>query len=171
MDQIILADKDSHGPVFRALFLEYLKWGTLRINQEYGVVFSAEDTIEQDMVSLDKFMPPKGRLLLAFVDGSAAGVACLRELGNNTSEVKRMYVRPEYRGRGVGRALLQKLVEEAAAIGYTRLRLDSARFMKEAHRLYRSAGFSEIEPYEGSEIPKEFHTYWVFMEKQLVPDL
>ncbi len=167
MTQIILVDKSRHRPVIRALFLEYLRWGASRVNQEYGLGFSAEDMIEQDMLSLDKFMPPKGRLLLAYVDGTPVGVACLKELGNNTGEVKRMYVRPEYRGRGIGRALLEKLIEEAIEIGYDRLKLDSARFMQEAHHLYRSMGFTQIEPYEGSEIPQEFRSHWVFMEKYI----
>lgn len=168
MAQIIIADKAQHTATIHDLFLEYLNWGTSRVNQEFGLGFSAEDTIEQDMVSLDKFMPPKGRLLLAFVEDSPVGVACLKELTRNTGEVKRMYVRPVFRGRGVGRALLQKLIDEAIGIGYTCLRLDSARFMTEAHHLYRAMGFSEIEPYEGSEIPKEFRSHWVFMEKHFV---
>lgn len=78
-----------------------------------------------------------------------------------------MYVRPEARKRGPGRALLKQLLEEAHQIGYERIRLDSARFMKGAHQLYQSAGFYEIEAYEGSEIPKEFQDHWIFMEREL----
>jgi GNAT superfamily N-acetyltransferase len=78
-----------------------------------------------------------------------------------------MYVRPEARQRGLGRALLNRLVEEAGQIGYERLRLDSARFMKAAHQLYGTIGFREIEAYPGSEIPQEFQTHWIFMEMEL----
>lgn len=78
-----------------------------------------------------------------------------------------MYVRKEYRGSGIGRTLLGKLIEKAKEIGYPRIRLDSARFMHAAHSLYRSSGFYEIDPYPESEIPGEFQSNWVFMEKAL----
>jgi hypothetical protein len=58
-------------------------------------------------------------------------------------------------------------LEQAHQIGYERIRLDSARFMVEAHQLYRTSGFREIEAYEGSEIPKEFQNHWIFMERDL----
>ena len=79
-----------------------------------------------------------------------------------------MYVRPKARKRGLGRALLNELLEQSHQIGYQRVRLDSARFMSEAHQLYRTSGFREIEAYEGSEIPKEFQSHWIFMERDLL---
>ena len=91
----------------------------------------------------------------------------MKRLREDIGEIKRMYVRPQYRGRGLGRALLETIIEEAEEVGYPAVRLDSARFMKEAHALYRSAGFSEIDPYPESEMPSEFQKHWVFMERQL----
>jgi GNAT superfamily N-acetyltransferase len=91
----------------------------------------------------------------------------MRKLGKDMGEIKRMYVRSAIRRRGVGRALVRRLLDEAHAIGYQRIRLDSARFMKQAHALYRSFGFREIEPYEGSEIPKEFQVHWIFMGRDV----
>ena len=78
-----------------------------------------------------------------------------------------MYVRPAFRRKGIGHALLKALVSAASELGYSRIRLDSGHFMKEAHSLYKSAGFKEIERYPGSEVPEE--TIWrcVFMEKDL----
>ncbi|MDQ3396189.1 MAG: GNAT family N-acetyltransferase [Deinococcota bacterium] len=67
----------------------------------------------------------------------------------------------------MGRALLEALLDEARQLGYICVRLDSARFMKSAHALYRAVDFYEIEPYEGSEIPKEFQSHWIFMEKRV----
>ena len=116
---------------------------------------------------LDKFLPPGGRLLLVRCDGQMAGIACMKGLDPETGEIKRMYVRPANRRRGVGRALVRRLLAEAQAIGYRRVRLDSARFMVAAHALYRSLGFREIEPYEGSEIPKAYQAHWVYMERDL----
>jgi GNAT superfamily N-acetyltransferase len=87
--------------------------------------------------------------------------------GDRTGEIKRMYVRPDFRGQGIGRALLEALLAEARPAGYRRVRLDSGPFMKAAHALYRRVGFHEIAPYPESEIPVAFHEQSVFMEKQL----
>ncbi len=76
-----------------------------------------------------------------------------------------MYVREPFRRQGVGRVLLHALMERAAALGYSQVRLDSAGFMHEAHALYRSAGFQEIAAYPESEIPAEFQAHWILMEK------
>jgi ribosomal protein S18 acetylase RimI-like enzyme len=79
-----------------------------------------------------------------------------------------MFVRPAFRGKSIGRALVDELIAEACQMGYQRICLDSARFMMAAHALYRSVGFEEVSAYAGSEIPKEFQAHWVFMEKTLV---
>ncbi len=71
--------------------------------------------------------------------------------------------------RGIGRALVEAAIQEMRTAGYSTLRLDSARFMTEAHAVYRSAGFHEIAPYAESEIPEEFRIHWIFMELSL-PD-
>ena len=119
------------------------------------------------MQNLDKFYPPEGKLLLAESDNQLAGIACLRKIKEDICEVKRMYVREEFRGTGIGRTLLDKLIEAAKESGYPRVRLDSARFMSTAHSLYHSSGFREIEPYPESEIPEEFQPNWIFMERVL----
>ena len=167
MIEIIRAQEHVHAPRIRELFWEYLQWANARINEEFGVNFDIATMLERDMVELAKFLPPSGRLLLARCNGQMAGIACLRKLGKDIGEIKRMYVRSAIRRRGVGRTLVRRLLDEAGAIGYQRIRLDSARFMKEAHALYRSFGFREIEPYEGSEIPKGFQVHWIFMERDV----
>src|SRR6266498_1632935 len=167
MIPIIIANKEQHARPIRELFWEYLQWGNVKLDEEFGFQFDIATMLEEDMNTLDKFMPPKGRLLLGYVEDQPMGIACLKVLTKTIGEVKRMYVRPQARNRGLGRALLNRLLEEAHRIGYERVRLDSARFMTEAHKLYRSAGFHEIEAYEGSEIPKEFQNHWIFMEMEL----
>ena len=82
-----------------------------------------------------------------------------------------MYIRPNYRGRGIGKKLLEYLFQEATIIGYRCTRLDSARLMDVAHSLYRPFGFRDIDPYPDSEIPKEIQEHWVLMEKTLLIDL
>ena len=151
----------------RELFWEYLQWANERLSQEFDVNLDIASMHEQAMAELEMFLPPYGRLLLATEGSQAAGIACLKRIREGMGEIKRMYVRPEFRGQGIGRVLLEAHIAEAQQIGYQTLRLDSTRFMKAAHSLYRSAGFQEIEPYPESEIPPEFHRHWVFMEKQL----
>jgi GNAT superfamily N-acetyltransferase len=144
VSRIYQVQSDEERAHARELFWEYLQWANSRVNEEFGVDFDIQSVLEQDMLELEKFSPPHGRLLLAEYEGQVAGLACMRRIRENIGEIKRMYVRPEFRGKGIGRALLERLVDEAREIGYPRIRLDSARFMKEAHSLYRSTGFQEI---------------------------
>jgi GNAT superfamily N-acetyltransferase len=167
MSRIYQIGTDEDRVHVRQLFWEYLQWGNARVNEEYGIRFDIESWLEQDMLELDKFLPPHGRLLLAEYEGQVAGLACMQRIRGDIGEIKRMYVRPAYRRKGIGRALVQHLIAEAREIGYPRVRLDSVRFMKAAHSLYRSVGFQEIEPYPESEIPEESRQHWIFMELQL----
>jgi GNAT superfamily N-acetyltransferase len=155
------ADPIRDLAVVRDLWNDYLVWVNAGLEEHYGFSFDIGEILERNVADLAPFQPPHGRLLLA----DDVGVGCLRSIGDDVGEIKRMYVRPEARGTGLGRSLLGALLEAADTAGYERVRLDSVRFMEAAHKLYRSAGFKEIEPYEHSEIPPEFWDYWVFMER------
>jgi GNAT superfamily N-acetyltransferase len=152
----------------KELFTEYMHWVHLNLNQEYGIEFDVDDKVAQDMTELGMFMPPDGRLTLVTLESELVGLGCLRKTGEEIAEIKRMYVRPGFRGRGIGRELLEHLFGEAELLGYKKIRLDSARFMDVAHSLYRSFGFKDVEPYSESEIPEEIQEHWVFMEKNVV---
>jgi len=164
--------------VVRELFFEYLWAVCPPCNREYGTSFNPDTMVPSDMAHLEVFSPPEGRLLLGFAGAvdegengtgteTAAGMICVRTIGVRIGEIKRMYVRPAFRRRGIGRALVDAAVAEMRAAGHAALRLDSARFMTEAHSVYRAAGFREIEPYLESEVPRAFHAHWVFMELPL----
>ena len=107
-----------------------------------------------------KYVPPEGALLLATVGGEAAGTVALRRLDATTCEMKRLYVKPAFRGRrtadgrSIGRALAEDIVAIGRERGYRRLRLDTiGGKMRQALSLYRSMGFVEIPPYYASPIP------------------
>lgn len=151
----------------RELFWEYLQWANGRVNEEFNVDFDIEAMLEEGMEGLEIYFPPDGRLILVSEADEAVGLGCLKEIRDDIGEIKRMYIRPEFRGRGFGRRLLQTLLSEAKDIGYSEVRLDSARFMHAAHSLYRSEGFKQIDPYPESEIPPEFQEHWIFMEKSI----
>lgn len=97
------------------------------------------------------YAPPEGRLLLAWVDHELAGCGALRGLADtdyaNACEMKRLYVRPGFRGFGLGRMLAQSLLDEARSAGYSVMLLDTLDEMEAARELYASLGFDEIPPY------------------------
>lgn len=93
-----------------------------------------------------EYAPPRGRLLLAMWDDSPVGCVALRQLGGGC-EMKRLWVRPEFRGHKVGRFLVEAVIEEVRRIGYPWMRLDTLSSLAEATLLYRSLGFTEIRPY------------------------
>ena len=98
-------------------------------------------------------LPGEYTLLLARVDGANAGCCCLRGLDDGSGEIKRMYVREQFRGKGVGRALVEDCVERSRAAGYTRILLDTHSTMTPARTLYESYGFTLTDPYWDHPIP------------------
>jgi GNAT superfamily N-acetyltransferase len=153
--------------IVRQLWLHYLTWGNDELEARYRFRLPVTEAVEHDVAAIGKFQPPDGRLLLAFEDDLPIGTACMRRIGPDTCEIKRMWVEPLHRRGGIGRAMLDRLIEEARMAGYARIKLDSPEFMTAAHRLYRSSGFMDIAPYSESEIPDEYKSHWVYMEKRL----
>jgi len=148
---LIQATLPEHIEQARSLFLEY---GS---SLGFSLCFQSFD---EELKSLPgAYGPPSGRLLLARHADHAAGCVALRNLEAGICEMKRLYVRPADRGVGLGRMLVERVIAEARAIGYDRMRLDtieSAR--KDAVALYRQMGFEEIAPY--SAVPIE-HALWL----------
>ena len=136
----------------KALFREYAETLGFSLDyQDFGIELAEFP---------GKYAPPDGALLLATVDGAAAGTVALRRLDARTCEMKRLYVKPEFRGRrtadgrSIGRALAEDIVAIGRDRGYQRLRLDTiGGKMRQALALYRSMGFVEIPPYYASPVP------------------
>ncbi|MDO4582377.1 MAG: GNAT family N-acetyltransferase [Bacillota bacterium] len=97
-----------------------------------------------------KYGPPDGRLYLAYDDGQPAGCIALKRHDDACGELKRLYVRPAYRGRHIGERLLRQIVADATNIGYRAIVLDTLPFLREALRLYEKFGFYETTAYNDS---------------------
>ena len=121
--------------IARELFLEYAR--------SLGVDLAFQD-FEREVATLPGDYDP---ILIAHWNGEVAGCVALHALERGVCEMKRLYVRPDFRGHAIGRALADAIIGEAKRRGYRRMRLDTLPSMRDAMRLYESLGFTDIEPY------------------------
>ncbi len=132
------------------LFLALLKEYTDSILQKGAFVqqtLSAQNLADEFRDIYKKYGPPGGRMYLAMVDDTPAGCIALTENDKFFCEMKRLYVRPEFRGRGISRKLTEQVISDAREIGYRYMRLDTFDFMVSATKLYEKLGFRYIGKY------------------------
>ena len=139
------AELPVHLAQARELFLEYAE------SLGFSLCFQSFD---QELAGLPgDYAPPHGRLLIAEYRGQLAGCIALHKLESGICEMKRLYLRPQFRGKGLGRVLAETVIAEARAIGYRRMRLDTVEpVMPNAVAMYRRLGFVEIAPYRANPI-------------------
>ncbi|MDT8305395.1 MAG: GNAT family N-acetyltransferase [Anaerolineae bacterium] len=137
------AQSEAQITAARELMREYTTWAfTLIEGSDKAPTFQ---DLEAELESLPGIYGlPAGRLLLATQNGEAAGCVCLRRIDATTAELKRLYVRPAFRGQHIGWRLVNQLLAEARESGYRRIILDSHVSMKTAHTLYETVGFWRV---------------------------
>jgi GNAT superfamily N-acetyltransferase len=133
------------------LAAEFSDWARGRTEADYGIKLEESEGELRLLSDLEGLRSPPARLYLAEINDKPVGIGGLRPLAADEVEIKRMYVRPSSRGLGVGRAILQQLIDDARTLGFKTVRLVSAAFMHEAHALYRSFGFAPSTSYAGRE--------------------
>jgi putative acetyltransferase len=145
MTRMVDAASAEEIDLVRSLFREY--------QRAIGIDLSFQ-SFESELRELPgAYARPRGRLLLAFEDDELAGCGALRPLAPDVAELKRMWVRPAFRGRGLGRRIAEELISAAREEGYRTARLDTLQTMREAIALYRSLGFRDIPPYYANPLP------------------
>ena len=147
----------------RSLFSEYTDM-LVSINPEFHLYLEIQHYDDEKENPSLKYALPDGRLYLDVSDdGIARGCIALRKLSDGKGEVKRLYVRPEYRGKGIATALVERIVEDARNIGYKELYLDTLPELESAVKLYKSFGFEETGQYNDSPVDKT-----IFMKLSLI---
>ena len=152
---------------------QYFAW----MNQEFKTVcncsieeitgMSVEDYI---MTAMDVISPKNqaNALFYLLIDQeNAVAMGGLRQLPNGHGEIVRIYTSPEYRSKGYGSKMLERLILEAKAHGFKMLNLDTGIFMKEAQAMYAAHGFVQCTPYEGAEPPPQLQPFWLYMQLDL----
>jgi GNAT superfamily N-acetyltransferase len=153
------------------LFDEYVTWVVEQYVIVHGLDFRDDDrsVVHADFrAEYPAILGERGRLVLVAVDGASAAVGALKPLSATESELKRMYVRPPFRGMGLSRRIIDYLIGEARALGYRSIQLDTADFMAAAHALYRSIGFVDRAPYQGEAARRGVQAYARFMMLDLI---
>lgn len=147
---IVEAVEPAHVGAVAQLMRDYLLWMRRRYRGHDDMIdaYFGEHEWESELADLNgHYGAPFGAIVLALVDGVPAGCVMLRGIGESVSEMKRLFVRPAFRGLGVARRLIDEIMKLSCKRGYDRMRLETSALQAEADALYRSMGFASIPPY------------------------
>ena len=164
MTEIVRATSAEHFAQFQVLVDELMSWDSsmsaqigLDVDVILDFLYKQPGDIASEQAQVDVF--------LATHEGGLAGCGALKHFSKEAAELSRLYVRPAYRGRGIGNAILQVILARARARGYKNVCLETAIFMTDAHALYRSLGFQATEPFR--QVPEGLEAAELFMELRL----
>lgn len=144
---------------------EYIAWLRDEMQRIGAPDLDPDDLVAQTLNNLPAYLPPHGHLLTARnAQGLLLGVGFLKQIRADAVEIKRLYVRPAARGTGLGRTLVDRLLDTARSMNAAKVLIDTGRFMTQAQALYRSLGFKTVERYAESENDPAFAPYLVYME-------
>jgi GNAT superfamily N-acetyltransferase len=171
--EYVPVDLAVHRAQMIDLTVEYLSWVAEQMDAYFQIDTLAmmgmpvRDYVTRSIDKVCADVPPCGITYLIKLDSTVVGMGGLRQIRDRVGELKRMYIRPAYRGRGFGVVLLRQLLQMAHQFSYRAIYLDSGPFMTTAHQLYREHGFVDRGEYPETEAPESLRPRWVFMEKTL----
>lgn len=172
MVQFIQFDPTIHFDDYKQLLLEHRLNTTRRMKENHQIDVEEiygpiPELVEKQMKTHVKFEPPEETVLLIYVDSKVAGMGRISKVREDAGEIKQMYNRPKFRGRGYAKMMLSKLMEKGRELGYSTFLLDVWKLGYPARHIYSSTGFKEIERYPENELPSFMEPYYMFMEKKL----
>lgn len=173
MEKFVQLDPSKHKQQFIDLNIEHLGWIVSEMLKQYQLDivsitgFTVEEYVQMNYLNFINSYKDQGILYIIEIDDKVIGMGGIRKIDDDVCEIKRMYIKPEFRGLGFGKELFQKLIEKAITFGYTIIRLETQIFMNTAHHIYRSYGFRERDRYPGFEGLEQMLPYTIFMEKEL----
>jgi N-acetylglutamate synthase-like GNAT family acetyltransferase len=173
MENFVVFCPDVHRSTVVDLSERYFGWMASELQKNYEIdVYPIMGTDLRDYVesNVDEFtssISADGVLYLIQVENEIVGMGALRRLKERIGEIKRMYIKPEYQGKGLGKSMLQLLLGKAREYGFSTIYLETGSFMATAQHLYRSVGFRNRAEYPETEVPPQLRHVWLFMEKEL----
>jgi N-acetylglutamate synthase-like GNAT family acetyltransferase len=165
-------DLQVHRSQVFDLMVEYGEWIAKEAMEHFKIDFVAADGfssireyVANDFDILVSEVASRGIFYLVEFEGVIMGMGALDQITEKAGVIKRMYIRPAYQGKGMGKALLQKLLQKAKEFRYHSVYLETGLSFTAAQHLYRSAGFVERDAYPETEVPPPSRSKFVFMEK------
>ena len=175
MVDIVFFNPHVHLDEYRQMYIEWLSEQMDELKEKHGVDFfseigrTAEEIVDANLDRYAGLKPPKGVLLVLEVEDVVTGMVALMRLSHSRGFINLMYNRPEYRGKGYGKLLFQRLLEEGRKNGVTCFQLRTPVFSEAAHHIYKSFGFEEVEEYPENLMsvqPPLLQPYTIYMEKK-----
>lgn len=166
--KIIDAVNEEQLDHVRSLIKAFVKWHAKHHSEDIAFTneyFDPKD-LQKELASLPgKFSMPKGKILLAFYNDQPAGCVAVKNIDDRSCEMKRMFVYPEFHGKGIGYRLAKAIIDDARRLGYSSMKLDTSIRQIKAQKLYHGLGFKNAEAYY--ELAETLKNWLVFMELEL----
>lgn len=171
--RFVVYDFNFHAVPLLNLCMDYFEWMADELISKYdidvipAIGMNLRDYVENNTDEFISLISTNGVLYLLEVDNEIVGMGGLRRLKDGVGEIKRMYIKPEYQGEGLGKELLKCLLSKGKEFGFSAIYLETGAFMTTAQHLYRSVGFRDREMYPETEVPLQLQHVWLFMEKRI----
>ncbi|MBM3292649.1 GNAT family N-acetyltransferase [Candidatus Bathyarchaeota archaeon] len=175
MIEFVLFNPNIHKEDYFQLLLKHRRNTVERVKENHQIDIEeklgipVQEFVENELKTHIAFKPPENVVYLIYVDDVAAGMGRISKVREDAGEIKQMFNLPQFRGRGYGKMMLEKLMETGRELGFTTFLLDVWKLGDPARHIYASAGFREIERYPENRLPLYLIPYYMFMEKKENP--